>query len=142
MTDRLFYLNRKHIFMIHEQTIKMFGGEPGYYEHTDGRVDGIIAQQYPLFGFDKYPSVFQKAAMLMYFFIKGHCFVDGNKRVGIQTAIVFLDVNGFEDNLDDDKGYQKTMEVAESSLTEEERDNYINRLAKWLSQRFIRKEKS
>ena len=77
--------------------------------------------------------------MLMYYFTKNHCFVDGNKRVGIQSAIVFLDVNGYEDNLDDDEGYEKTMEVAIISLPDIERDLYIDSLAAWLSERFIQK---
>ena len=142
MSREFRFLTKKHVFMIHEQTIKVFGGEPGYYDHTNGSVEGIISQQYPLFGFDKYPSVFQKAAMLIYFFIKGHCFVDGNKRVGIQAAIVFLDVNGFEDKLDDAEGYQKAMEIASSSISEDNRDSYIDQLAEWLSQRFTPKENS
>ncbi|WP_348982974.1 type II toxin-antitoxin system death-on-curing family toxin [Desulfosporosinus sp. FKA] len=99
-------------------------------------MESILAQQYPIFGHDKYPSAFHKAAMLMYFFTKGHCFVDGNKRVGIQCAIVFLEVNGYEDNLDDQEGYDKTWEVAESELSELERDSYIESLAVWLSKRF------
>jgi death-on-curing protein len=48
----------------------------------------------------------------MYFFTKGHCFVDGNKRLGVQSAIIFLMLNGYEDYLDDDEGYKKTMEIA------------------------------
>jgi death-on-curing protein len=126
--------------MIHEATIRTFGGNSGYYDYTDHRIDSILSLQYPVFGFDKYPTIFQKAAMLMYFFTKGHCFVDGNKRVGIQTAIVFLDINGYEDYLDEDEGFDKTMEIAASNISEHERDNYIKNLADWLSQRFISKE--
>ncbi len=131
------YLSPEHIHMMHKQAIKHFGGFDGYYNYTEGRIESILEQQYPKFGVDKYPTVFQKAAMLMYFFIKGHCFADGNKRVGIQSAIVFLEVNGYEDNLDNNEGYEKTMEIAALKISEEERDNYINDLADWLSQRFL-----
>ena len=134
------YLAKEHIYLMHEETIKTFGGDAGYYDFTDQRLESILSQQYLVFGFDKYPSIFQKAAMLMYFLVKGHCFIDGNKRVGIQSAIVFLEVNGFEDALDDDEGYLKTMGVAASTLSEIERDNYINDLADWLSKRFVPRE--
>ena len=130
------YLSKEHIYMIHEESITLFGGEPGYYDYTDGRIDSILSLQYPIFGHDKYPSIFQKAAMLQFFFTKGHCFIDGNKRVGIQSAIVFLTVNGFIDNLDDDVGYMKTMEVATSKISEADRDAYIDELAQWLSEYF------
>lgn len=134
----MLFLTREHIKIIHSQTIEMFGGNPGYYENTYDKIDSIIAQQYPLFGYDKYPTIFEKAAMLMYFFVKGHCFVDGNKRVGVQSAIVFLSVNGYEDNLDDDEGYEKTIEVASLDVSEVNRDAYIKELAFWLSERFIK----
>jgi death-on-curing protein len=55
--------------------------------------------------------------MLLFFFTKGHCFVDGNKRIGIQSAIVLLTINGFIDFLDDYDGYIKTLEVAYSRLS-------------------------
>lgn len=74
--------------------------------------------------------------MLMYFFTKGHCFVDDNKRLGIQSAIIFLMLNGYEDYLDDDEGYQKTMEIAALELPELKRDLYINQLAEWLAMGF------
>jgi len=134
--SKIRYLSREHIELIHDQAIKKFGGDAGYYDYTIDRIESILGQQYPHFGYDKYPTIFHKAAMLMYFFTNDHCFVDGNKRVGIQSAIVFLDVNGYEDNLDDEEGYNKTVEVATIKLSEMERDSYIESLATWLSERF------
>lgn len=133
-------LSKEHIYLIHEEAIKQFGGDYGYYDYTDGRIESIIALQYPIFGHDKYPGSYSKAAMLMYFFTKGHCFVDGNKRVGAQSAIVFLDINGYDDLLDDDEGYLKTMEIAEIKLLEKDRDQYILHLSRWLSKRFKKRK--
>lgn len=136
--DEIQYLAVEHIYLIHDNAINEYGGLAGEYNTTEGRIKSILSQQYPIFNYEKYPSIFQKAAMLLYFFAKGHCFVDGNKRVGIQSAIVFLDINGYEDNLDDTEGYDKTIEVAESEIPEYKRDDYINILAEWLSKRFIK----
>ena len=41
-----------------------------------------------------YPSIEEKAAHLLYFVVKNHSFVDGNKRIGAFLFIWFLDVNG------------------------------------------------
>jgi death on curing protein len=76
-------LTSEHIYLIHADQIQKYGGQNGHFNFSQDRVESILAQQYSYFGVDKYPHVFQKAAMLMYFFIKGHCFVDGNKRLGI-----------------------------------------------------------
>lgn len=130
------YLSVEHIYLIHAAAIRTFGGEPGEFPHTKGRLESVVAQQFPVFGVDKYPSAPQKAAMLLYFLTKGHCFVDGNKRVGIQSAIVFLTLNGYKDGLPDGEGYDKTIEVAASQVPESERDAYIDALAGWLSKWF------
>ena len=72
----------------------------------------------------------------MYFLVKDHCFVDGNKRVGIQSAIVFLTINGYEDDLDDYEGYEKTVEICTINCSEQKREQFIDSLAYWVSQRF------
>ena len=48
--------------------------------------------------FDKkelYPSIEEKAAHLLYFVIKDHPFVDGNKRIGSFLFVYFLDKNKY-----------------------------------------------
>ncbi len=48
--------------------------------------------------FDKkelYPSIEEKAAHLLYFIIKDHPFVDGNKRIGSFLFVYFLDKNKY-----------------------------------------------
>jgi len=72
--------------------------------------------------------------MLLYFLVKGHCFPDGNKRVAVLAAIVLLDINGYETIFTDEEGYEITMEVAASNVSEENRLSYIQWLAKWLEQ--------
>jgi len=45
-------------------------------------------------GHDLYRSIEEKAARLLYFIVKNHAFVDGNKRIGAFLFIWFLDANG------------------------------------------------
>lgn len=44
-------------------------------------------------GQELYPSIEEKAAALLYFTIKKHPFVDGNKKIGALLFIVFLAKN-------------------------------------------------
>jgi death-on-curing family protein len=44
---------------------------------------------------DLYPSIEEKAAHLLYFVIKDHPFVDGNKRIGSTLFIYFLSKNNY-----------------------------------------------
>lgn len=43
---------------------------------------------------DAYPSIEEKAAMLLYLVVKNHAFVDGNKRIAAGCFLLFLEQNG------------------------------------------------
>jgi death-on-curing family protein len=47
-----------------------------------------------LAGRDVYPSIEEKAAMLLYLVVKNHAFVDGNKRIAAACFLMFLERNG------------------------------------------------
>jgi death-on-curing protein len=48
----------------------------------------------PIFGVDRFPDVYSKAAAYTFHIIRGHVFRDGNKRTGIEAAFLFLEKNG------------------------------------------------
>ncbi len=61
-----------------------------------GRLKGILGNIYQTFdGKELYPSLEEKAAHLLYFIIKDHPFVDGNKRIASFLFIYFLDKNDY-----------------------------------------------
>jgi death-on-curing family protein len=45
-------------------------------------------------GHDVYPSLEEKAAHLLYFLVKNHSFVDGNKRIAAAFFLRFMEKNG------------------------------------------------
>lgn len=64
-------------------------------ERQNGNVESIFGNIMQSFGgVDLYPSVEEKASNLLYFMIKNHPFVDGNKRSGAYSFIWFLQKNG------------------------------------------------
>jgi death-on-curing protein len=48
------------------------------------------------FGEDAYLTVHEKAAALLDAVVRTHALVDGNKRLGWASAVVFYDLNGFD----------------------------------------------
>jgi prophage maintenance system killer protein len=46
-------------------------------------------------GADVYPSLEEKAAHLLYFLVKNHSFVDGNKRIGAALFLWFMEKRAF-----------------------------------------------
>jgi len=61
-------------------------------------------------GKDLYPSLEEKAAHLLYFLVKNHSFVDGNKRIGAALFLWFMDKNGLLYRSD------KTRRIADNAL--------------------------
>jgi len=72
-----------------------FGGSALFANEKDESFHSSIGQIYQTFdGVDLYPSVEEKAAMLLYLVVKNHSFSDGNKRIAAMLFLWFLSNNG------------------------------------------------
>jgi prophage maintenance system killer protein len=77
------------------QLKQKFGGSPLFAHEKDESFKSSIAVIYQTFdGKDLYPSIEEKAAMLLYLVTKNHSFSDGNKRIAAFLFLWFLDRNG------------------------------------------------
>ena len=71
-----------------------FGGSNLFANEKDDSFKSSIGQIYQTFdGEELYPSVEEKAAMLLYLVIKNHSFIDGNKRIAATLFLWFLNNN-------------------------------------------------
>ena len=71
-----------------------FGGSGLFGKEKDDSFRSSIGQIYQTFdGEELYPSVEEKAAMLLYLVIKNHSFIDGNKRIAATLFLWFLNNN-------------------------------------------------
>jgi death-on-curing protein len=78
-------------------------------------------------GEDLYPDVYTKAATLMFGLINNHAFVDGNKRVGVAAAGLFLVRNGLQLTASNEEVERFTLEVAQGSVS-------VAQIAAWFQQ--------
>lgn len=71
-----------------------FGGSALFGNEKDDSFKSSIGQIYQTFGGEElYPSVEEKAAMLLYLVTKNHSFSDGNKRIAATLFLWFLNNN-------------------------------------------------
>lgn len=71
-----------------------FGGSQWFANEKDESFKSSIGQIYQTFdGQELYPSVEEKAAMLLYLVVKNHSFSDGNKRIAAMLFLWFLNNN-------------------------------------------------
>ena len=80
----------KKELILKKEASDLFGRESGE------KFKAILGNIYQTFGKKElYPSLEEKAAHLLYFIIKDHTFVDGNKRIASFLFVYFLDKNNF-----------------------------------------------
>lgn len=83
------YLTMEECLRMHEQHIVRFGGSPGMRDA--GLLESALARSRSGY----YQTLFEQAAALMQSLASNHCFVDGNKRMAMGCAYIFLDSNGY-----------------------------------------------
>ena len=87
-------LTKDQIILLHSKLIEETGGSDGLRD--EGLLDSAILAPFQSFdGKDLYPTVLEKGAQLGFGLIKNHAFIDGNKRIGAHTMLVFLALNGY-----------------------------------------------
>lgn len=75
-------------------------------------------------GLDPYPTLIDKAVILMYLIIKNHPFQNGNKRLAVSSFLVFLLINNQWITTSADHLYEIAIYVAKSKVSE--KDNVIS----------------
>lgn len=118
------YLTAAQVLFIHDRLIAETGGSEGIRDL--GLVAAAMARPQATFdGADLYRTLFTKAAALMASLVNNHPFVDGNKRVGITAAGLFLRLNGYRLSAANAELERFTLEVEQSRLTVDEMANWF-----------------
>jgi len=105
-------LTVEHIIELHSELISSTGGSMGI------RDIGLLesAVNAPFSSFDSnpfYPTIETKAARLAFGIIKNHPFIDGNKRCGLLSMLVFLEINGILLEYNNDELVKVGMDIAD-----------------------------
>lgn len=116
------FLSAEQVLFIHARVISETGGSHGLRDI--GLLQSAVARPNATFdGEELYSSTFEKAAALMHSLIKNHPFIDGNKRVGVLSAIVFLNNNNIIIEARNDDLINFTLSVVN--------DLQLNQIAEW-----------
>ena len=112
---KIVFLSLPDVLQIHKDQIERYGGDSGIRDLE--LLKSAIAMPESGMG-DKYyhPGLFDMAAAYLYHLIQNHPFIDGNKRTGVVTALVFLIINGVELNFEEEELENLIWEVAKGRL--------------------------
>jgi hypothetical protein len=108
-----------------------FGGSSLFGNEKDQSFKSSIGAIYQTFGGqDLYPSVEEKAAMLLYLVTKNHSFSDGNKRIAAFLFLWFMERNGILYNPDGSKRIGNNTLVALTLMIAESRTEEMDTMMK------------
>lgn len=129
-TEEKFHATYEGAMNVLAELREKFGGSGLFANEKDDSFKSSIGQIYQTFGGqDLYPTVEEKAAMLLYLVTKNHSFSDGNKRIAATLFLWFMNENGilYDDmhnkRIDDTTLVALTLLIAESRP--EEKDTMI-----------------
>lgn len=122
-------LDVEDVLELHASQLELFGGADGVRDR--GLLESAVAQPGASFGGQLvHDGLFAMAAAYLFHIARNHPFVDGNKRTGLLSALVFLDINGVDIAHVSDALYELTMGVAEGRIDKATTTAELERIAK------------
>lgn len=98
----MIFLTLDDVLESHRNQIDTYGGGDGIRDL--GLLESAIAQPEASYGGQYlHADLFEMAAAYLYHLVMNHPFVDGNKRVGLEVALIFLEINGLTVEASDDE---------------------------------------
>lgn len=120
----MIYINVDEVIKLQEKIIFCYGGSYGIREMNllKSSVESVF-QTYE--GVDLYPSILDKIIQVSYSLIENHCFIDGNKRIGVMVLLYLLEINDIQHSLSNDDIIEIGLKVASGEMIKEEFKNFI-----------------
>ena len=113
------FIDNAEILAIHASQIELFGGEHGIRDVA--LLESAVAMPQSGFGMEYlHKDIYEMAAAYLFHIVQNHPFVDGNKRTGAATALVFLATNGILIHSDQDEFEKMVLEVAKGNFQKPE----------------------
>jgi len=122
------FLDMDRVMRTHLSLIERYGGMEGVRDV--GLLNSALATPQASFGGQfLHKDMFEMAAAYLYHIVQNHPFIDGNKRTGAATAIIFLALNDVEIEADEKGLADLTIAVARGELDKTQIAEFFRKLA-------------
>jgi death-on-curing protein len=109
------FLEIEDVLQIHADQIERYGGLQGLRDL--GLLTSAVAMPKAMYaGIFLHEDIYAMAAAYLFHITRNHPFLDGNKRAGAASALVFLDIHGIEVSAPEDDLYNLVIGVATGSV--------------------------
>ena len=109
------FLSLAEVLEIHKDQIVRYGGASGIRDIE--LLKSALGMPPATYGGEfLHTDLYEMAAAYLFHLVKNHPFVDGNKRVGVVAALVFLTLNGFDLTAPEDELAEMVLAVARGEM--------------------------
>jgi len=120
------FLSLSEVLEIHQDQVARYGGATGIRDiELLKSALGMPSATYG--GQFLHTDVYEMAAAYLFHLVKNHPFIDGNKRVGAVTALIFLYLNGFDFGAPADDFAEMVLAVARGDIDKADVAVFIRR---------------
>jgi death-on-curing protein len=124
-----YFLTLGEVLLILEDQIRNYGGTYGVRD-INLLSSALYMPQSSFGGQYLHETIPSMAAAYAFHICQNHPFIDGNKRVALAASLVFLDINGWTFNCDNETIYGEIINVARGEIKKEDLIKYFERCAK------------
>jgi death-on-curing protein len=120
------WLDQRTLVLLHAESLAEHGGLWGLRD--EAALESALARPRNVCAYERSADVARLAAAYGFGLIRGHPFIDGNKRAGFLAIGLFLELNGFELDVEEANAVKTILDVAAGNLSEKA-------LAEWIRAR-------
>ena len=113
------FLTLSEVLFIYENQIRLYGGKYGVRD-LNLLHSAIYVPQSTFDNKYLHKTIPEMSAAYAFHICGNHALLDGNKRVALASALVFLDINGFDFNCTENDAYKIMMQVAKGEITKQQ----------------------
>lgn len=129
MPAKFLFLSIQQIDLLHLEVLKEFGGADGLRDR--GLLESALEMPWATFdGKLLHKNLSSIAAAYLFHICRNHPFIDGNKRVALGAALIFIEVNGGIIRASDDELERLTLGVASSEINKDAVTTFFRRRVK------------
>ncbi|MBL7575506.1 death on curing protein [Peptoniphilus asaccharolyticus DSM 20463] len=118
------YVSVDEVIKLQEKLIFRYGGSKGIREMNllKSSIESVF-QTYE--GIELYPTIIDKIIQVSYSLIKNHCFIDGNKRIGVMILLYLLEINEINHIMSNLDIIKLGLEVASGEISKEAFKSFV-----------------
>jgi death-on-curing protein len=123
------FLNLSEVLLILEDQIRNYGGLYGVRD-LQLLSSAIYVPQASFDGKYLHETVPAMSAAYAFHICQNHPFIDGNKRTALASSLVFLDINGYDFDCEENILYDEIMNVAKGETKKDDTIEFYEKYSK------------